>query len=56
VIKQRFCLAAGFIIVGDMNTVAMVMTLILCISYAAINYAYFALATGVCRSRTLGIY
>lgn len=32
-----------------MNTVAMVMTLILCVTYAVVNYAYFALATGGLR-------
>eukprot|EP01134_Creolimax_fragrantissima_P002671 CFRG2671T1 len=38
-----------FIILGNLNEVATIMTCILCLSYATVNYAYFALATGGLR-------
>ncbi|KNC83162.1 hypothetical protein SARC_04568 [Sphaeroforma arctica JP610] len=38
-----------FVILGNLNEVATIMTCILCLSYAAVNYAYFALATGGLR-------
>lgn len=41
--------SACFIIIGNLNAVAPVMTTILLITYAVINYAYFALATGGLR-------
>eukprot|EP00123_Amoebidium_parasiticum_P018112 comp24105_c0_seq1/m.43570 comp24105_c0_seq1/g.43570 ORF comp24105_c0_seq1/g.43570 comp24105_c0_seq1/m.43570 type:complete len:621 (-) comp24105_c0_seq1:702-2564(-) len=42
-----------FIILGDLNAVAPVMTIVLCVAHGACNYAYFALATGGLREEAL---
>eukprot|EP00124_Ichthyophonus_hoferi_P004699 Ihof_evm1s552 gene=Ihof_evmTU1s552 len=42
-------ITAGFVIMGDLNAVAPVMTIVLCVAHGGCNYAYFALATGGLR-------